>query len=151
MIAKSTFLEEIRGIQNCMAGKAYKLNSSNTENRGPLRPLPLAPVYNTSILHVIWEVGAYATTFLLSFSYLLLASKMLIIITLLKVNLDGNSRVPPKKKKSLFYVVGKKMRQMSKSLLPLVSFQLQGLLCKPHFNSFVVPISLPTQQVWSYF
>ena len=50
---KLTFLEEIRGIQNCMAGKAYKLNSSNTENRGPLRPLPLAPVYNTSILHVI--------------------------------------------------------------------------------------------------
>ena len=53
-------------------------------------------------------MGAYATTFLLSFSYLLLASKMLIIITLLKVNLDGNSRVPPKKKNLFFMSLEKK-------------------------------------------
>ena len=28
-IAKLTFLEELRDNQNCMAGKSYKLNSSN--------------------------------------------------------------------------------------------------------------------------
>ena len=28
LIAKWTFLEELRDIQNCMAGKSYKLNSS---------------------------------------------------------------------------------------------------------------------------
>ena len=45
--------------------------------------------------------------------------------------------VPPKA--TSFFLFPKKWRQMSKYLPPLVSFQLQGLLCKPHFNSSFIP------------
>ena len=41
---------------------------------------------------------------------------------------------------NLFFPLSpKKWRQMSNYLPPLVSFQLQGLLCKPHFNSSFIP------------